>query len=302
MKRNTLIALGAVVLFSAAAHNASAQIGSGWVEYFPTVTIQEASDPSKATYINSGGIETFIITPGANRCEARVNNNYTSGTRQFQGEVRVSTPTDGQAVHQVFGRDTAADGSAPAMMVKATAANGGTLVREGGSKTLVTGIYGVWVRVNTIHVVASSGGTIDTYINGSLKDAGFYGGGTVNHYSKYGVYGTLTTASAKSEWRSVRHFRDGARPSIGVKFYQDYNYGGAASQTIPKGDYTLSQLQALGVPNDWASSARIPSGWTVIMYQNDNFGGTSWTRTSDTANFGSLSPSANDQMSSCRIQ
>jgi hypothetical protein len=183
------------------------QVGTGWTQYTASVTIQKASDASKAFYTNSGGIETFRITPGANRCEARINNNYTSGQRQFQGEVRVSSPTNGQAVHQVFGRDNAADGSAPAMMVKAYSASGGTLKREGGGKTLITGCYGTWVRVNTTHVVASSGGEIDTYINGSKKDDNFYGGGTVNHYHKYGVYGTLNTSSAKSEWRSVKLFR-----------------------------------------------------------------------------------------------
>src|SRR6185369_4083361 len=87
-----------------------------------------------------------------------------------------------------------------------------------------------------------------------------------------------------------------------VVFYQDTNYGGAASQGLAKGNYTQSQLAAKGVVNDWASSARIPAGWTVIMYASDNFGGTSWTLTADTPNFISLNPNANDQMSSCRIQ
>ena len=66
-----------------------------------------------------------------------------------------------------------------------------------------------------------------------------------------------------------------------------------------KGNYTLAQLQAKGVPNDWVSSLKVPSGWTVIMYQNDNFSGTTWTFTSDTSWVGSA---ANDQMSSCKIQ
>ena len=87
--------------------------------------------------------------------------------------------------------------------------------------------------------------------------------------------------------------------SAGVKFYQDVNYGGGVSMVCVKGNYTLSQLQAKGVPNDWASSLKVPSGWTVIMYQNDNFSGTSWTFTSDTSWVGSA---ANDQMSSCKIQ
>jgi len=87
-----------------------------------------------------------------------------------------------------------------------------------------------------------------------------------------------------------------------VVFYQDTNYGGTASQGLAKGNYTQAQLAAKGVVNDWASSARIPAGWTVIMYASDNFGGTSWTRTADTPDFTALSPSANDQMSSCKIQ
>jgi hypothetical protein len=87
-----------------------------------------------------------------------------------------------------------------------------------------------------------------------------------------------------------------------VVFYQDINYGGAASQGLAKGTYTQAQLAAKGVVNDWASSARIPAGWTVIMYANDNFGGTSWTLTADTPNFVNLNPNANDQVSSCKIQ
>jgi hypothetical protein len=90
--------------------------------------------------------------------------------------------------------------------------------------------------------------------------------------------------------------------STGVTFYADTNYGGAASQALPVGNYTLAQLAARGVPNDWASSVRVPSGRTVIMYSDDNFSGTSWTRTADTPNFTTLSPNANDMVSSVRVQ
>jgi hypothetical protein len=88
----------------------------------------------------------------------------------------------------------------------------------------------------------------------------------------------------------------------GVTFYADINYGGAASQVLPVGTYTISQLAALGMPNDWASSVRIPSGRTVIMYSDDNFTGNSWTRTADTPDFTTLSPSANDVVSSVKVQ
>ncbi|MEO7720224.1 MAG: lectin [Capsulimonas sp.] len=88
----------------------------------------------------------------------------------------------------------------------------------------------------------------------------------------------------------------------GVTFYQDTLYSGAASQSLAKGNYTLAQLAAKGVPNDWASSMRIPFGWKVVAYSDDNFTGASWTLTSDTPNFPGLSPSPNDMISSCKIQ
>ncbi len=88
----------------------------------------------------------------------------------------------------------------------------------------------------------------------------------------------------------------------GVVFYQDINYGGTPTSALAKGSYTLSQLQAHGFVNDWASSVTIPSGWTVTMYADDNFSGTSWTLTANTANFVSLSPNANDAVSSVKIQ
>jgi predicted alpha-1,6-mannanase (GH76 family) len=87
--------------------------------------------------------------------------------------------------------------------------------------------------------------------------------------------------------------------TTGVIFYKDASYGGGRSQTIAKGNYTMSQLGAKGVPNDWASSLRVPPGWTVIMYQNDNFTGTSWTFNADS---GWVGAAANDQMTSCKIQ
>lgn len=96
-------------------------------------------------------------------------------------------------------------------------------------------------------------------------------------------------------------FGGGTAPA-GVTFYQDGNYLNAQSQVLAAGNYTLAQLIAKGIPNDWASSMKVPPGWSVIIYQNDNFGGTSWTNTSDVANLTTLTPAgANDQLSSCRI-
>jgi parallel beta-helix repeat protein len=94
----------------------------------------------------------------------------------------------------------------------------------------------------------------------------------------------------------------GGTGATGVTFFADFSYGGASSQPLPVGTYTLTQLAARGVANDWASSARVPSGRTLIMYSDDNFAGTSWTRTADTPNFSTLSPNANDMVSSVKVQ
>jgi hypothetical protein len=95
--------------------------------------------------------------------------------------------------------------------------------------------------------------------------------------------------------------KNGLGTSSGVRFFQHTNYGGTGTGMIPKGNYTLSQLQAYGFVNDWASSVQVPAGWTVILYQHDNFSGTSWTFGANNPNF-TTSAGLNDQVSSCRIQ
>jgi Peptidase inhibitor family I36 len=63
--------------------------------------------------------------------------------------------------------------------------------------------------------------------------------------------------------------------TTGVTFYQDVNYGGTAI-TLGAGNYTMTQLNAAGIPNDWMSSLKVPSGYTVEVFQDDNFAGTEW--------------------------
>lgn len=83
----------------------------------------------------------------------------------------------------------------------------------------------------------------------------------------------------------------------GVTFYEHAEYGGKAV-TLGVGSYELAQLNAIGIPNDWMSSLKVPSGYVVDVYQHDYFLGTKWTFTSDTSYVGS---SCNDQMSSVKI-
>jgi hypothetical protein len=94
----------------------------------------------------------------------------------------------------------------------------------------------------------------------------------------------------------------GGDPVTGVVFFQHVNFGGAASQPLAPGSYTLSALQARGFQNDWASSVRVPSGRSVTMFQHDNFQGTQWTLSSDRSSFRTLQPSANDEVSSVIVR
>jgi hypothetical protein len=67
---------------------------------------------------------------------------------------------------------------------------------------------------------------------------------------------------------------------IGTTVFQDCNYGGYSAGLVA-GDYTLSQLEALGVSNDDISSVKVVVGYEVILYSDDNFQGTSDTLTTD---------------------
>jgi hypothetical protein len=128
----------------------------------------------------------------------------------------------------------------------------------------------------------------------------------------YGIYLTYNLPNTNSStylsgisnalYGQATTYGTGTTPASGVSFFADANYGGAATATIPKGNYTLSQLQAYGFVNDWASSSKVPSGWSVTMYADDNFTGSSWTITGDKSDFTTFSPTANDKVSSIRIQ
>jgi hypothetical protein len=94
----------------------------------------------------------------------------------------------------------------------------------------------------------------------------------------------------------IPFFISGAEDT-GATFYQDINYGGTAV-TLGPGNYNLSQLNAAGIPNDWMSSLKVSAGYTVEVYQHDNFAGTKSTYTSDISFVGA---NFNDTMSSVKI-
>ena len=130
--------------------------------------------------------------------EVRIQDNYKTGLRQFEGELKVTSPTNDESAMQIFGNN--GDG-ATTLMIRSFSRNGGTL--RGGGKDLVSNIYGKWVRVNVTHDATAN--KYSVYINGDLKVTANGPKGT--HYFKYGVYGTLGTASAQHQWRNVHFYR-----------------------------------------------------------------------------------------------
>lgn len=148
-------------------------------------------------------------------------------------------------------------------------------------------IDGVAQPAKTLPVTASWT-TWTTFDFGSI-------GTYANSYHKIRI--VFNTGNVNFNWFTLT-----STATSGATFYANTNYGGAASQVLPVGTYTLAQLAARGMPNDWASSVRVSSGRTVIMYNDDNFAGQSWTRTADTPDLGALSPTATDKISSVKVQ
>ncbi len=83
-----------------------------------------------------------------------------------------------------------------------------------------------------------------------------------------------------------------------VYIYQDANYGGR-SASLGVGNYNLASLQAKGFKNDDLSSIKVPWGYKVIMYADDNFSGSTKVVNGDTAYVGN---DWNDKVSSIKVQ
>ena len=165
----------------------------------------------------------------------------------------------------------------------------------------------------TFYADKSYGGTavtldVGTYTMTQLKAAGIPNdwmsslrvpsGYMVEVYQNDNFTGTKWTYTADSSWvgTDVNDQMTSVKVLAAV-FYADIDYGGTAVALQP-GSYTMAQLNAKGIPNDWMSSLKIPSGWTVEVYQNDNFTGTKWTFNASSS---WVDTAVNDQMSSVKI-
>ena len=188
---------------------ARAQIGSGWTQQtfserleFETNDILNTISPPPASftdnflhYDNTGGVETFQLkTSASNRAEIRANDDYSSGSRQFQATITVATnTTDGECIHQVFNGSTG-----PYLLLRQnyltastfTVTVGGTLPSGDKGGVIFTNNYGVPFQLNSINSLVD--GNTYVYYNGTLVWSGANPGGTF--YTKYGCYGSHDNA------------------------------------------------------------------------------------------------------------
>jgi PA14 domain. len=91
-------------------------------------------------------------------------------------------------------------------------------------------------------------------------------------------------ATCGLEWESLSQVRQyvprtqlycRAQPTTGViTAYSDCNFGGF-SAGLKAGDYNLAGLNALGMYDKDIASIKVPAGYKVILYENDNFSGSS---------------------------
>ena len=183
---------------------ARAQLGSGWTQYSPPETLQIRGC---AAHSAEGGVDQFRVTcatmGGDNRAEHRTMNDYSSGTNQFEGEIRVVTSGTNIIVKQTFMPNRGA------FFMMAVSADG-RLYLHGGGGDVLPGVVGRWVKINTIHDV--NAGTHRVYADGVLRTTKS-GGPQVAWHDKYGSYRSQSgRGPAVVEWRNIKYFRGGRAP------------------------------------------------------------------------------------------
>lgn len=115
-----------------------------------------------------------------------------------------------------------------------------------------------------------------------------YGG-----YSAYGSLGSYSITGTIPPGGAIA-------PSTGVvTAYKDCNYGGF-SGGLAVGDYTLAQMNALGILNDDISSLRVAEGFKAILYADNNFSGASIEITADNSCL--VAAGWNDRATSMRVR
>ncbi len=217
--------------------NLSAQIGDGWVQYFPERKVHLADPKEKHTtftvapqvvhgnppfasytFDSVKNTETFrLFENRSNRSEIRLLNDYEFGSRQFEGYVTFYAPLNDESLMQIWGSET----GATEMMIRGYAENGGSIGinHKYGTPRVMTNCYGREIKVNVIHLQEDVGNKIIIYLDNvnvlEYDDNEKPTNNNKMNYHKYGCYGTIKTGHENPvvQWRNVRHFKDGNESS-----------------------------------------------------------------------------------------
>jgi hypothetical protein len=216
-----------IVAISSLPHRAHAQLGAGWgpTNFTKSIHLDDVEglqtfswSPSKSVctptvcadyaYDSATDSETFrIFDSRSNRSEIRLQNNYSTGIKQFEGYVTFYEPLHNESLFQIFGNSGSA---ATYAMMRGYRDHGGEIRVVGGSNVIASGVYGQEVRINMIH---SQNQWSKWYVNGQLVLTKSETDTLADNYWKYGVYGTTSgNVPAIVKWRAVRTFRDGLAP------------------------------------------------------------------------------------------
>ena len=173
--------------------SAPAQIGTGWTSTTVGFKIQtEGSGKVSGNTFSLGS-----STSGKQRAERRYDA-ISSGQRQFQGDVKVaSLGGDRICLKQTFQQN-----SGPWNMIAVK--KSGSLYEVEGGATLAAYTVGSTARINTL--LNASKGTVQVYINGSLKETKT--GGKVPIYDKCGTYATSSgKGPVTATWNNVTFWK-----------------------------------------------------------------------------------------------
>ncbi|HZQ46222.1 MAG TPA: RICIN domain-containing protein, partial [Verrucomicrobiae bacterium] len=220
-----LLGLGAVQ----AAH---AQVGVGWTQIHPQL-IWNGDLPQSERYSKSGNVEHFWVyntdphgpTGSGSRSEFHVNNTFSTGSEQAQGDFMAENNTDAYTVFQDFGNPV----NATSMQLQVRSHNG--TLRVYNNQAVATGCWGVYTRINVVHYLDT--GTIEVWANGS-KATSFSDGGPHDRWFKYGDYDTASASTYTGcYWRGMSFYQGGsAGSSSGIDTSAKYQLQNEASGLV----------------------------------------------------------------------
>lgn len=202
--RNILAAL--VLVSCAVVSPCHAVIGSGWTTYSPSFVWHDDQVHTRHTEVNGvtymWAYSTDPMPYGGSgpRSEMRFQNEYTSGSRQFEADCYSASGSE-YTTFQIFG----ATGSATATLLTV---KGNSLVRDDNPNVVLASNFRTYVRLNVIHYVSTH--MIEVWVNGSkiatYADRGAPSNGA--YYHKCGVYGQPDmTSYIESRFKNIKHYR-----------------------------------------------------------------------------------------------